>query len=80
MKVVRIRAPIICIRRRFGCPPKWKPLLRWWRQNKMCNLSNSTVPSNDSFIYDEKCVQYGYLSTDMARMDAVTSEPNCISM
>ena len=46
----------------------------------MCNLSNSTVPSNDSFIHDEKCVHYGYLSTDMARMDAVTSALNCISM
>ena len=46
----------------------------------MCNLSNSTVPSNDSFIYDEKCVHYGYLSTDVANMDAVTSEPSYISM
>ena len=34
-------------------------------------------PSNDSFIYDEKCVQYGYLSTDVAEMDAITSEPKC---
>ena len=33
----------------------------------MFNLSNSTVPSNDSFLYDEKCVQYGYLSTDLAK-------------
>ena len=42
----------------------------------MFNLSNSTVPSNDSFIYYEKCVQYGYLSTDVAKMDAVTSGPS----
>ena len=42
----------------------------------MFNLSNSTVPSKDRFIYDEKCVQCGYLSTDVAKMDSITSEPS----
>ena len=45
---------------------------------QILNPSNSSIPSTDSFIYDEKCVRYGYLSTDMAKMDAVASEPSSL--
>ena len=31
-------------------------------------------------LYNEKCVQCWYLSTDAAKIDAITSEPKYISM